>query len=237
MATRNRPRRGSPSRGNVLVRGDTGPRQPQHGAEPGATESGDLQAREFGVPQADLPGGVRHLVNTETVPAETVDKPRRPADYHKYHGVPSDDGQYYVTPDETTLKTLKATPEPKFDDAVPVRIVEGTKVRSIRKLVTSGPLLIPAAATVDPIHIAVRDPNRVDFWICNETAAGGAGQATPGIRIGDYETCADLRGMLIPAATLQRFAGAQDEVYVTNQSGTAITISWGYLTEVEEAGV
>src|SRR5229473_836208 len=98
-----RPRRGRPGP-NVLVEGDTGPREPQGGARPGARESGDLKSREFGVPQADLPGGVVHVVNPETRQAKTAAKAERPADYHKYHGVPSDDGQYETPPDESDLR-------------------------------------------------------------------------------------------------------------------------------------
>ena len=55
-----RPRRGRPGP-DVLVEGDTGPRQPQGGARVREVfrESGDLASREFGVPQADVPGGLK----------------------------------------------------------------------------------------------------------------------------------------------------------------------------------
>lgn len=234
--SRNRPRRGEPGP-DVLVSGDTGEYHPQGGARGPADaflESGDLDAREFGVPQADLPGGVLHVVNPETHAARTAAKPERPADYHKYHGVPSDDGQYEPTPDETTLHTPAPDPVPKASEAaVPVYIVEGGgKDKVIRTLVTEGPVTIPNA-TVDPFRLADRDPRRVKFWICNETTAS-AGTA-PGIRIGDWETCTDLRGLLIPAATIKDF-NSQDALYCTNQSGSPVTISWGYETEIPAAG-
>lgn len=353
---KSRPRRGPA--GNPIVAGDTGIfGGPQGGAEPGATESGDLEAREYGVPQADIPGGVRHLVNPQTRPRKTADKPERPADYHKEHGViPQDDGLYVVPPDATEERPPKAAPEPSYADAVPVYIqsAPGRKPR-IRVLVSEGPQNIPAT-TIDPIRIADRDPHRYKFWICNENlpvqpgAAGTQGASTTtvgsvtspaadaiitsqalaagtytvgwtvqlsgtlaagdannfvmesnavqvaqslnsaaagtyvqppvtvvipaggatveiealaigtvgavysavmtvtpvpapaaaganpaGIRIGDYETAADSRGLLIPGNTLRDF-NSQDAVWVTNQSGAVVTISFGYETELETAG-
>src|SRR5260221_6187388 len=195
MANRHRPRRG-PAGGNVLVTGDVGiAAGAQGGAKPGASESGDLDSREFGVPQADIPGGLRHVVNPETKPARTAEKQLRPADEHKYHGVPPmDHGQYAETPGTELDKPARPAPEPKLNDAVPVYIQEGPgHKRKIRKLITEGPQAI-AGATVDPVRIADRDPDRVKFWICNETTASGAGAAGPGVRIGDWETAADNRG-------------------------------------------
>jgi hypothetical protein len=221
-----RPRRG-PS-GNVIVTGDTGPRQPQGGAKPGASESGDLQAREFGVPQADLPGGVKHLVNPESPPERTTDKPRRPADYHKYHGVPSDDGQYAVTPGVEKDRPPKPVPEPKFNEAVPVYIVEGQNQKNpIRRLITEGPQTI-AANTVDPVRIAARDPHRVKLWICNENST-----FANLVRIGDWATTADGRGLAIPGGSSPRDFLNQDDLFLINPSGSAIVVSWGWETEVE----
>lgn len=236
MANRHRPRRG-PAGSNTLVTGDTGTTAgPQGGAKPGASASGDLDAREFGVPQADIPGGLRHKVNPETAPEKTAAKQLRPADEHKYHGVPPMDfGPYEDVPGVEHDKPPRPEPEPVISEAVPVYIQAGPgHKRKIRKLITEGPQVIPNAIT-DPVRIADRDPDRVKFWICNETTASGAGAAGPGVRIGDWETCADNRGMLIPAATLKDFI-TQDSVYLTNQSGTAVTVSWGYETEIEAAG-
>lgn len=234
--TRKRPHRGQPGP-NVLVEGDTGIfGGPQGGAKPGASESGDLASREYGVPQADIPGGLVHLANQESVVARTPDKPRRPADYHKYHGVPSDDGQYEMPPGTERDHLHKPEPEPQYDEAVPVRLVQRSgNPDKILKLVTEGPQAIASSATVDPIRIADRDFTRAKFWICNETVPSAAGAATPGVRIGDWETTADGRGLLIPAASIHDFL-SQDSIYLTNQSGTAITVSWGYETEVPAAG-
>lgn len=231
-----RPRRGAPGP-NVLVSGDTGPRQPQHGAGPPASESGNLEAREFGVPQADIPGGLKHLVNPQTHPSPTKAMPPRPADYHKEHGVPPDDWGDYVTPPDESEHVLaeRPWPEPKWLDAVPVYVVENPGEKQvIRALVTEGPVTY-ATGTVDPVRIAVRDPHRTKFWIVNETAPGAAGAATPGVRIGDWETTADGRGMLIPAAQMKDL-NTQDDIYLINTSGSSVTVSWGYETEVEVAG-
>lgn len=237
--TRHRPQRGDDN-AKVFVSGDTGIfGGPQGGAEPGATESGDLDARQYGVPQADIPGGVRHLVNPETHPAATVDKGVRPTDYHKHHGVPPTEGGEYVTPDPTVGPPIPSAQPYKsiWHEAVPVRVVEGRDANGrplIRTLYSEGPVVI-AAATVDPIRLADRDFHRTKLWICNETTPNPAGSTGPGIRIGDYETCADNRGLLLPAGVLRDF-NSQDSVYVTNQSGAAVTLSWGYETEIAASG-
>lgn len=236
-----RPRRG-PAGPNVLIEGDPGSvtgvsRDPQGGALDGASVSGNLDAREFGVPQADIDGGVRHLVNPETKPAKTIDKPPRPADYHKEHGVEPDDwGDYVLPPDESEHRPAeRPRPEPVWNDAVPVYIAQAPgKADRIRFLVTEGPVAVPTGTT-DPLRIAVRDPHRVKFWICNETTPSAAGATSPGVRIGDWETTADNRGLLIPAGQIKDFLG-QDDIYLTNQSGSSVTVSFGYETEVEVAG-
>lgn len=239
---RRRPRRG-PAGPNVLVEGDPGStigvsRDAQGGAEDGATESGNLAAREFGVPQADIPGGVRHLVNAETVPTATVEVIPRPADYHKEHGVkPPDWEGYQVPPDESVPeRATRPAAEPAWHDAVPVYVTDGPgKGNRILALVTEGPVTYPTG-TVDPVRIAVRDQHRRKFWIVNETTASGAGAAGPGPRIGDWETTGDGRGMLIPAAQMKDF-NSQDDIYLINNSGSSVTVSFGYETSVEAAGV
>lgn len=232
-----RPRRG-PAGPNVLVEGDTGiPAGPLGGAEDGATESGDLASREFGVPQADIPGGLKHLVNPEAVPTPPVEIIPRPADYHKEHGVPPDDWEGYQVPPDESIKehAWRPAPEPKWNDAVPVYITDGPgKGNRILALVTEGPVTY-ASPTADPVRIAVRDPHRRKFWIVNETTPSGAGAATPGVRIGDWETTADNRGLLIPAAQMKDF-NSQDDIWLTNQSGSSVTVSFGYETMIPAAG-
>lgn len=232
----NRPRRGQSGR-DVLVTGDTGPRQPQGGAQPGPSESGNLAARQFGVPQADIPGGVKHVVNPQTRPDPTAAAPPRPADYHKEHGVEPDDWGGYVTPPDEAghHPAQRPAPEPKWYDAVPVFITQGPgKGDRIRALVTEGPVTV-ASGTTDPQRVAVRDPHRAKFWICNETTPTAAGGTAPGVRIGDWETTADNRGLLVPAGQIKDFA-SQDDIWLINQSGSSVTLSWGYETEVEAAG-
>ena len=250
MANR-RPRRGNPSkdghapghpsRRNVLIAGDTGIfGGAQGGAQPGATESGDLAAREFGVPQADLPGGVKHLVNPQTRATKPPGVHERPADEHKFHGVePIDFGQYVTPPDATEERFPHPAPEPSYPDAVPVYIKQDPGGRPrIRVLITEGPQNIPTTATAfDPIRIADRDQHRVKFWIQNEAAAG-ATPATNGVRIGDWETVADGRGLLIPGgSTSPRDFNTQEAVFVINPSAAALNISYGYETEIEMAGL
>jgi len=169
----NRPRRGPAGR-NVLISGDTGLYGgPQGGAEDGATESGDLASREFGVPQADIPGGVRHLVNPPTIVDSPPPKRQRPADYHKEHGVPPDDwGPYEPTPDATEKHgTVTIVPEPKYDDAVPVRVVqEAGKDRKIRVTSAFNINVRAASLTNEPSRICGRDPDRVEIGLLNEDA-------------------------------------------------------------------
>jgi len=235
-----RPRRG-PAGPNVLVEGDTGiAAGPQGGAGPAASESGNLAAREFGVPQADIPGGLKHLVNPESKPTATVEVIPRPADYHKEHGVEPEDWEgYQVPPDESVRERAeRPPPEPAWRDAVPIYQVDGPgKTDRILALYTEGPVTYASFGPgQDPSRIAVRDPHRRKFWIVNETAASAVGHADPGVRIGDWETTADGRGLLIPAASTQDL-NTQDDIYLINVSGSAVTVSFGYETSVEASGL
>jgi len=171
MPPRHRPRRGQPGP-DVLVSGDTGEYHPQGGAREGPDvfrESGDLQSREFGVPQADLPGGKGHTVNAPTPHTRPAVKPERPADYHKYHGVPSDNEQYEV-PESDVGRVPKPAPVPKVSDAVPVYIVEGASARVIR---TASPrhVICPASTAAEGIHVCGKDSRRVKIGLLNEDTA------------------------------------------------------------------
>lgn len=238
MAARHKPHRGSA--GPEIEIGDPfGQYEKQGGAAPGASESGDLQSREFGVPQADIPGGLNHLVNRQAKPEDTVHRGERPADAHKHHGVPPQDDGLYARPERADQLggQPKAAPEPKISEAVPVRIEQDFGERyPIRKLITEGPQTVTGPEPgSDPIRLADRDPKRAKFWICNETTAGGAGQAGPLFRIGDWETVADGRGLAIPANTIKDF-NTQDSVYAHVASGVTVTFSFGYETEIEGTG-
>lgn len=201
------------------------------GAHPGASESGSLEAREFGTPQADIPGGLKHLVNAPTVPAETLDKPPRPADYHKEHGVEPGDWGQYALPDDTVGPAQEPAVIPPAELAVPVYVTEGPHTeKRIIALVTEGPVTF-ATGTADPVRLADRDPERRKFWICNETTPSGAGATGPGVRIGDWETCADGRGLLVPAGQMKDLH-CEDSLFLTNQSGSPVTCSWGYETAI-----
>ena len=169
MGTR-RPRRGVPGP-DVLVTGDTGQYHPQGGArEPDGIylESGDLASREFGVPEADLPGGKGHVINPQTLPVRPGGVPERPADYHKYHGVPSDDGDY-ETPDGEVGHAPRPAPMRKVPDAIPVYITEqGSPKRNIRLAVTDS-IMLPAVGN-DPARICNWDLGRDEVMLlCTDT--------------------------------------------------------------------
>jgi hypothetical protein len=171
MAARHRPRRGEPGP-DVLETGDVGEYHPQGGAredKDAYRESGNLQSREFGVPQADLPGGKGHFINTQARPAKPAVPPERPADYHKYHGVPSDDGLYEV-PDADLGKPPRPAPVPKIPDAVPVYIVEGTEGRVIRSA-SLRHVVVPASTAAEPVRVCGRDARRVEVRLLNEDTA------------------------------------------------------------------
>lgn len=190
--SKGRPRRGSTGP-NVLVSGDTGPRQPQGGARVREffRESGDLAAREFGVPQADLPGGINHVVNPETHPTEPPGVYERPADYHKYHGVESDDG-FYETPPTGTGRAPRPAPLPKTDDAVPVYIVETGGKDKVRREASHDSILV--SGSTDPVRLCNRDDQRVELHLLNE-------DATNNVRIGTRSELAESRGAMLPAVT------------------------------------
>jgi len=192
MSGRRRPRRGPA--GNVLETGDTGIfAGPLGGDEPGATESGDLASREYGVPQADIPGGVRHLVNPQTRAARPVSKPPRHVDYHREHGVePQDFGPYETPPDATEEKAKRPLPEPKIHDAIPVYVVQHPTDKRVRKGMTAELVTVVNNASAEPTRLCNIDHKRVMLHLLNE-------DATTGIRIGEeYATLLEGRGALLP---------------------------------------
>ena len=167
-----KPRRGRPGP-NVLVTGDTGiAAGRQGGAGPAASESGDLAAREFGVPQADIPGGLKHLVNPQSPPSHVPVKRPRPADYHKEHGVePADWGEYVTPPDESEHWHVdRPAPEPQWEDAVPVRVVEGKTAR-VHRAANANRLVVVANTSVDPTRVCNRDQDRVILQLLCDDAS------------------------------------------------------------------
>jgi hypothetical protein len=238
---RGRPRRGDAGP-NVIVSGDpefgqdTGTREPQGGARAlreEFRESGDLEAREFGVPQADIPGGIRHFVNPESHPVETAAKPQRPADYHKYHGVPSDDGLYEPTPDETTIGEWPA-PErlPPGHDAVPVYIVERGAGERSRRVAATDTLTLPPIGS-DPARICNRDDSRDEIMLlCTDAAndvlfsdqLASLAAATAAAHVG----CAFLSHN---ATTYTRIA-TQGELWATSAAASASHVSVVIITSV-----
>jgi hypothetical protein len=217
---RHRPRRGEPGP-DVLAEGDVGEYHPQGGAredQDAYRESGNLQAREFGVPQADLPGGKGHTVNPPTRPEKPAVPPERPADYHKYHGVPSDDGQYEV-PDGEVGKTPKPAPVEKIPDAVPVYIVEGTSARVIR---TASPrhIICPASTAAEPVRVCGKNTRRARIGLLNEDTAT---DIRIGAARGDLLTGPGgaLGGSLVPwPCNSYLWLETQDELYAIGAKGS-----------------
>lgn len=226
-----RPRRGRPGP-NVLVEGDPGSvtgvsRDPQHGAAPDVSLSGDLDAREFGTPQADIPGGVKHLVNPETKPAKTPEIPRRPADYHKEHGVEPDDwGQYVLPPDESEhVRADRPAPEVKWDDPVPVRIVEGKHPR-VHRAANANRINIQPNTSVDPTRVCNRDQERVILQLLCDDASND-------VRISE-ERATLLEGggaLLSHSATSYTNVPAQNELWALSAGSAASHLSVIMVTE------
>jgi hypothetical protein len=239
-ASGRRPRRGSPHDivpGDIrsIVLGDVGDYAP-------SSEERIHHNYEAITEPADIPGGKTHVVNPQTITTEAnrgeARARRRPVDTHREHDVPPENwARDYEVPRTLVHKDLhpqrgRLEPVPVTHDAVPVYIVqEADAAHRIRALVTEGPVTMSATALTEPMHLADRDPQRVKLWICNETTPGAAGSTGPGVRIGEYATVADGRGLLVPAGQLKDF-NSQDEIYLNNFSGTAVTISWGFETEI-----
>ena len=231
MANR-RPRRGHPGP-NVLVEGDTGPRQPQGGARLKEIfrESGDLQSREFGVPEADIPGGKTHVTNPETHAHKPPEVPERPADYHKYHGVPSDDGPY-ETPDTSVGPPQHTVGPPKLAEAVPVYIVERPEKERTKRVAYTDTIALPAVGS-DPAVICNRDEGRDEVMLL-------ATDATNNVLFSDVyasltAATATSKGgcaFLSKAATTYTRIATQDALYATSDAASASHVTVIIITEV-----
>lgn len=172
--TRQRPRRG-PSK-NPIVSGDSGTYAgPQGGAGPQAAhEGGDLDAREYGVPEPDIPGGKKHIVNPQTKVHPTAAKPERPADEHKFHGVaPHDLGQYAYPPDEEddTRRPGKPAPEPHYSDAIPVFIEARPGDEKMIKKTFAFNIRVNAGTSAAVTRIFDRDVRRIQAKVLNEDSS------------------------------------------------------------------
>lgn len=224
MANR-RPKRGHPGP-NVLVEGDTGPRQPQGGARVREVfrESGDLESREFGVPQADVPGGKTHVVNPETHAERPPGVFERPADYHKYHGVESDDGPYEL-PDPSIGPSQHQVSPAHLHDAVPVYIVETADKGTTRRGMTADSILVTTLGS-DPTRLLNRDERRTRALLLNE-------DASTNVRIGTRSELAENRGAMLPAVTNTYMRlETQDELWAATVSAT-LTARVSVIIETE----
>jgi len=233
MASRNRPRRGAPGP-DVLVEGDVGEYHKQGGAREDSDvllESGNLGAREFGVPQADLPGGKGHVVNPQARPDKPAIPPERPADYHKYHGVPSDDGQYEV-PDAELGKAPKPIPVEKVPDAVPVYIVERGSGARQRRVAATDTIVLPAVGT-DPARICNRDDARDEIMLLCTDASNNALFSEERSSLADATTTDHGRCAFLPkAATSYTRVATQGELWATSDAATVSHVAVIIITTV-----
>lgn len=225
-----RPKRG-PS-GNPLVTGDTGTYAgPQGGAEPGASVAGDLDAREYGVPQADIPGGKIHQVNPQTIPKAPAAKPERPADEHKRHGVVSDDGPYAATPDESGedgTRVPRPAPEPEQLEAVPVYEVQHPGKGEVKRIPACDSIVIVGNTAGEPTRICNKDLHRLEVKILNEDQAHD-------FRIGTRSDVIEGRGALITHFSNSYVDfDSQDDLYGMGTSSSSCLASVILVTEIEE---
>ena len=228
-----RPRRGQPGP-DVLVEGDTGPRQPQGGARVGEVfrESGDLASREFGVPQADVPGGKAHVVNPQAVPERPPGVPQRPADYHKYHGVPSDEG-LYETPDDTVGRAPRPAPVPEIQDAVPVYIVErGVGKRKSKRVMYTDTINLPAVGS-DPAALCGRDEDRDEVMLLCTSGINNV------LFSDNYASLASATatthggcGFLSKNATTYTRLASQEQIWATSDAASGSQVAVVIVTEV-----
>lgn len=233
MATRHRPSRGKA--GPEIELGDPfGQYEKQGGEAPGASESGDLQSREFGVPQADIPGGVNHLVNEQAKPVKPVHHGERPADAHKYHGVPPMDDGLYTKPgraDEQERDHQKPPPvRHKYSEAVPVSIVEDPERPHVRRTSVCYSVNIaagnPATGSNEPTRICNRDDDRVSIQVLNE-------DSSTDIRISE-----DYNRLLTQSAQGTGPAGAGSLIWHGTNSYTRLETQeplWGITTGAASA--
>jgi hypothetical protein len=233
MAARHRPRRGDPGP-DVLEQGDVGEYHPQGGAredEDVFRESGNLGAREFGVPQADLPGGKGHFINLQAPAEKPAIPPERPADYHKYHGVPSDDGQYEV-PEAVPVHQPKPAPVEKIPDAVPVYLVERTAGSRSRRIATTDTVALPAVGT-DPTRICNRDDSRDEIMLLCTDASNNALFSEDRASLADATATDHGRCAFLPkAATSYTRVATQGELWATSDAATGSHVAIIIITTV-----
>jgi hypothetical protein len=233
--TRHRPRRGEPGP-NVLVEGDDGAYAgPQGGArklKEAFLESGDLESREFGVPEADLPGGIRHIVNPETVATPSHVPLERPADYHKHHGVPSDNG-LYETPDADLTRAPRPAPVPQFLDPVPVYIVEaGEGKRKTRRVAYTDTITLPPVGS-DPARLCNTDDERDEVMLLCTSGTNNA------LFSDSYASLASATatshggcGFLSKSATSYTRIATQENLWATSDAASSSQVAVVIVTEV-----
>lgn len=219
---------------NVLVEGDTGPRQPQGGARLKEVfrESGDLQSREFGVPQADVPGGKTHVTNPETHAEKPPGVPLRPADAHKYHGVAPLDEGFYELPDTSVGPPQHQVGPPALAEAVPVYIVERPEKERTKRVAYTDTISLPAVGN-DPAVICNRDEGRDEVMLL-------ATDATNNVLFSDsYASLAAATtttkggcGFLSKSATTYTRVATQDTLYATSDANTGSHVTVIIITEV-----
>jgi hypothetical protein len=142
--------------------------------------------------------------------------------------VAPDDWGDYVTPSDESehVPVLRPAPEPQFEDAVPVYIVDRPGRRGINR---SSPrrIAVPAAGGV-PVRVVAENHDRAGVLLLNESATI--------IRIGETESDASTRGAALPASqTSYLWIASQDSLYAIADTGTSqLTLS--VIEEFGQAG-
>jgi len=195
-------------------------------------ESGNLESREYGVPQADIPGGKAHVANPQTVPEKPPGVPDRPADYHKYHGVPSDDGPY-ETPDDTVGRAPRPAPVPEIQDAVPVWIVErGVGKRKSKRVAYTDTISLPAVGS-DPARLCNADESRDEvLLLCTSGSNNALFSDSYASLAAATATTHGGCGFLSNSATSYLRLATQEQLWATSDTSTASQVAVVVVTEV-----
>jgi hypothetical protein len=205
--------------------GEPGPDKAERGA---ATPAG----RQLGLDSRDIPGGQPHVVNPESTHHKPVPKDPRPlfTDERLSHGVAdplaeTHDG--WEKPSDEITPAARPAPVPKFEDAVPVRIVQGVKSRVIRVSSVDSITVPGNTANNVPVRICNIDLNRVQLQLLNEDTAND-------VRVGQREDLITGKGALISHFTNSYLRlHTQDEMFALGAGTAAVKLS--VITETEVA--
>ena len=177
-----RPKRGKA--GPEIEIGDPfGQYERQGGGGDGATEPGNLMSREYGVPQAAIPGGVNHLINKQAHPERPPGRPQQQPVVNA-HGVPPADLQYEFPQKADELvhqPKPEREPEHEHDYAVPVWLRPKPGREDMYRDCEPSNVNVPAIGGLPgPARVCNINRDRVKIGLLNE-------DGTTDIRIGQLQ--------------------------------------------------